>query len=278
MQERGLITMPTGVYTTTKKDGTTYYRASFTFKNKHISLGSFNDIQKASLVYKEACSIVSDSANHWININLQLTSYDKKQFHISFDKYICLINYRDNNIYIKTPIYLCKKYFLYFLDIATILTFNTDDLFYYSTHKIIRRGGYYYVNDFGMQTSILSRYGIHRHSVKGCDYIFRNNDENDYRYENVVVINRYRGVKKQTKNGFITYRTIIHIHGNYIVGDYYNEVTAAIAYNKAIDALQNKTTIHYEKNYLEDMNPIKYMEAYTTIQFSKKFKKFLEKF
>ena len=116
LQKRGLITMPTGVYTTTKKDGTTYYRASLLFKINTSALAVLM-IYKASLVYKEACSIVSDSANHWININLQLTSYDKKQFHISFDKYICLINYRDNNIYIKTPIYLCKKYFLYFLDI-----------------------------------------------------------------------------------------------------------------------------------------------------------------
>lgn len=270
--------IPTGVYKTNKKDGTIYYRASFTFKNKHISLGSFDTMQQASLVYQEACCIVSDYENHWIDANLQLTSYDKNLLNISFDKYICLINYRDNDIYIKNPIYLCKKCFLYFLNMDTVLTFNTDDLFYYSTHKIICRGGYYYVNDFGMQISILSRYGIRRHSVKGRDYIFRNNNENDYRYENVVVINKYHGVQQQIKNGLITYRTTVHIRGNFIVGNYHNEVTAAIAYNKAIDILQNKINVHYEKNYLEDMNSTKYMEAYDHIQFSKKFKEFLDNF
>ena len=51
-----------------------------------------------------------------------------------------------------------------------------------------------------MQTSILSRYGIHRHSVKGQDYIFRNNDENDYRYENILLLSTtIMSVKRQTK-------------------------------------------------------------------------------
>ena len=31
-----------------------------------------------------------------------------------------------------------------------------------------------------------------------------------------------------------------------------------------------------KKNYLEDMNPTKYMETYTIIEFSRKFKKFLK--
>ena len=43
--------MPTGVYIAKKKDNTEYYRVSFTFKNKHISLGSFDDIKKAEKVY-----------------------------------------------------------------------------------------------------------------------------------------------------------------------------------------------------------------------------------
>jgi len=269
--------MPAGVYITNKKDGTKYYRASFTFKNKHISLGSFEDIKKASLVYQEACLIMSDAVHHWIDANAQITSYDKHILNISFEKYISLINYRDNEIYIKTPIYLTKKYFLYFLDSNTVLTFSTDDLFYYSTHKIIRRGGYYYVNDLGIQTSILSRYGIHHHSVKGRDYIFSNNDDTDYRYENIYVINRYNGVIRIEKDGLVKYRTTIHINGNYIVGDYPDEKTAAIAYNKAIDVLQNKISITYEKNYLEDINSISYAAAYTAIQFSKRFNNYIKR-
>lgn len=55
------------------------------------------------------------------------------------------------------------------------------------------------MNDYGMQTSILSRFGIRNHSVKGRDYIFRNGDEHDYRYENVCVINKYNGVNKIEK-------------------------------------------------------------------------------
>lgn len=35
------------------------------------------------------------------------------------------------------------------------------------------RGGYYFVNDYGMQTSILSRFGVRSHSVKGRDYVFK---------------------------------------------------------------------------------------------------------
>lgn len=33
----------TGVYEARKKSGEIYYRASFTYKNKHISLGSSSD-------------------------------------------------------------------------------------------------------------------------------------------------------------------------------------------------------------------------------------------
>ena len=35
--------MATGVYKTTKKDGSVYYRVSITYKNKHISIGSYDD-------------------------------------------------------------------------------------------------------------------------------------------------------------------------------------------------------------------------------------------
>ena len=35
--------MSTGVYQTSKKDGSLYYRASLTYHAKHISLGSSSD-------------------------------------------------------------------------------------------------------------------------------------------------------------------------------------------------------------------------------------------
>lgn len=43
-----------GIYTATKKDGSTYYRASITYLKKHISLGSFTTEELASRTYREA--------------------------------------------------------------------------------------------------------------------------------------------------------------------------------------------------------------------------------
>lgn len=267
--------MPAGVYITKKKDNTEYYRVSFTYKNKHISLGSFEDINKASLVYSEAQDIINDSHTHYIDTDTHATSYPELNLNITFEKYIILLNFRDNNIYIKTPIYLCNRYFLYFLSADNVLTFSTDDLFYYSNHKIMSRGGYYFVNDYGIQTSILARYGIRAHSVKGRDYIFRNGDESDYRYENVYVINRYNGVSVIDKKGRTMYRALIHINGNYIIGDYTSEAQAAIAYNKAADMLKNKTPVNYTRNYIENISSIEYASIYNMVKISKKFREYI---
>ena len=49
-----------GVFQAQKKDGTIYFRSSFTFKNKHISLGSYPNELQASRAYREACLIMSD--------------------------------------------------------------------------------------------------------------------------------------------------------------------------------------------------------------------------
>ncbi len=267
--------MPAGVYITHKKDNTEYYRVSITYKNKHISLGSFDDIKKASNVYYEALSIIDENSSHGINTETFTTTYSDSRLNISFEKFIILINFRDNDIYIKTPIYMCHKYFLYFLSAETVLTFSADDLFYYSNHKIMSRGGYFFVNDYGMQTSILSRYGIRIHSVKGRDYIFRNGNEHDFRYENVQVINPFNGVQKIIKKGRTMYRALIHINGNYIIGDYQSDVQAAIAYNKAIDMLKGKTTIAYTPNYIESLSNIEYASLYNMIKISKKFRDYI---
>ena len=170
----------TGVYEARKKSGEIYYRASFTYKNKHISLGSSSDEASCHAMYNEACEIINNSSDHWIDTDHRTTSYNEAMT-LSLGKYISLINFRDNNIYIKTPIYMCHKYFLYFLKEHEVLQFSTDDLFYYSNHTIMSRGGYYFVNDYGMQTSILSRFGVRSHSVKGRDYVFKNGDTHDYR-------------------------------------------------------------------------------------------------
>lgn len=264
--------MPTGVFTAFKKDKTEYYRASVTFLGKHISLGSFDQADAAANAYREALEVLYRSDLHYIDENLLTTTYSDRPMHLSFEKYILLINFRDHRIYIKTPIYLCQKYFLYFLAESMVLRFDTDDLFYYSNHKIMARGGYYFVNDFGMQTGILSRYGIRAHAVKGRDYVFRNGDENDYRYENVLVINRYNGVSQIRRNGRIYYRAVLHINGNYVIGDYTAETEAAIAYNKAADLIQPFNGVAYARNYIENISSIEYASVYNALKLSGKFR------
>ena len=48
----------TGVYETTKKDGSVYYRSSVTYKGRHISLGSHENAQSAHLAYRLALSVL----------------------------------------------------------------------------------------------------------------------------------------------------------------------------------------------------------------------------
>lgn len=269
--------MPAGVYITHKKDNTEYYRVSITFRNKHISLGSYAHKATAARVYEEAKEILAQPDRYAIQPETAETSYERHGLALPFEKFVILVNYRDNGIYIKTPIYLCDKYFLYFIALDTALLFDTDDLFYYSNHKIMSRGGYLFVNDYGMQTSILSRYGIRPHSVKGRDYLFRNGNEHDLRYENVYVINRFYGVSLITKKGHTIYRCAIHINGSYLIGDYQKETHAAIAYNKAVDMLKGKTDVHYATNYVENISPIEYASIYNMVKISKKFRNYVSR-
>ena len=78
-------------------------------------------------------------------------------------------------MYIKTPIYLRPNYLSYYFSKNEEYKFDIDDLFFYSQHKILRRGGRLFVNEYGMQTSIFSRYGIPSHGVPGRDFTFANN-------------------------------------------------------------------------------------------------------
>ena len=45
-----------------------------------------------------------------------------------------------------------------------------------------------YVNHYGMQLTLLGRYGIKTHAVNGRDFCFVNGDENDFRYSNLKII------------------------------------------------------------------------------------------
>ncbi len=250
-----------GVYTTNKKDGSTYYRAGITYKAKHISLGSSEDEMRAAAMYQEACLIVGDEGGA-ISLDTLTSHIDA----LPFAKAITLLNYRDNGLYIKNPIYLMKGYFLYYLDSDHILKFANDDLFYYSSHKIIRRGGHLFVNDYGMQYNILSRYGIKDYSVMGKDYSFANGDSTDYRYSNIIVINKYHGVRAITEAGRTLYEAKLHLRGNILIGRYSDQAKAAVAYNKAVDfARQWGYKKDFIENYVIELSPREYAELYSTL-------------
>lgn len=262
--------MASGVYNAKRKDGSIYFRSNITYHSKHISLGSFDTEAEAHEAYNQAQIILSDR-----QINIDNVSFT--HFILRFDKIISLINFRDNGIYFNSPIYLYSNFFRYFITPTLDFKFDRDDLFYYSNHRILKRNGHLYVNDYGMQYSILNRYGIKSHSVAGRDYMFANGDDTDYRYSNIIVINRYFGVSRFTKNGIFLYKSHIHINGVFIVGIFRDENTAAVAYNKAVDeAHRHGINKNFPENYIEDLSARDYADIYTSISLSKKYMNFLK--
>lgn len=259
-----------GVYLAYKKDKTSYYRSSITFRNKHISLGSFATEQEAHQAYLEAGSLLTNSSTAFDDV-FSLSTI------LSFDKVISLLNFRDNHIYFNNPIYLRNNYFVYYLSPSEELKFDIDDLFYYSSHKIMRRQGHLFVSDYGMQLNILSRYGIKNYAVAGRDYYFANEDATDFRYSNIIIVNRYYGVTKMLLPNACSYKVKIHINGNYTVGTYREEEEAAIAYNKAVD-LAKKSGIdkNFQTNYIDGYSPRQYADIYSQIKISKKYLEYLE--
>lgn len=250
-----------GTFQATKKDGTIYYRSSITYKSKHISLGSFSTNEEAHIAYIEAGKLLSDSS-------LSLDSYTNDSM-LSFEKWVVLINFRDNNIYFGTPIYVRPKFFYYYLTQKIRLTFDIDDLFFYASHKISRRGGHLFVADYGMQLTIAARYGIKNYAVLNKDYRFINGDIYDYRYENIEILNTYHGVSLTTKTGKKKYCAKLHIHGNYTIGYYETALEAAIAYNKAIDMVKrNGCTKNFMQNEMEGISPSIYADIYSKLKVS----------
>lgn len=257
----------TGVYEARKKDNSIYYRASLTHHGKHISLGSFETHDAAYDCYLLARRILED-------FTLRLEDYTPEQ-PISFEKWVILHNLRDNGLYFPTPIYLRPSFFLYYMTPERILKFDKDDLFYYSSHKIMARGNHLFVSDYGMQVNILNRYGIMNYGVCGRDYFFINKDENDFRYANISIVNRYHGVSEQPGLQGSVYLAKIHIKGHVKIGEYLTETEAAIAYNKAIDILRkNGSKKQYIQNFLEDISPKKYAEIYSELEISPRIYKY----
>ena len=252
-----------GVFSAVKKSGEVYFRASLTCKQKHISLGSYSTPQSAHLAYLEGNRLLSDT-------DITLLSYTAAS-PLPFEKWVCLLNFRDNGIYFGNPIYVGQKLFYYYMSPSHILKFDMDDLFYFSSHKIMCRGNHYFVADYGMQVNIASRFGIKNYAVPGVDFRFRNDDCTDFRRENLEIFNSYHGVRIIQKNGQLRYAVRIHVNGNFLVGIYDSPLEAAIAYNKAVDCLwRNGITKKYTLNYIEGLSPSKYVEIYTNLKISPK--------
>lgn len=261
--------MLAGVYYARKKSGELYYRASITYLNKHISLGSYSTELKAHRAYTLAGRILNNPSRY------KISNYPPSCI-LSFDKWVVLINVRDNKIYIRNPIYIKKRYFLYYIDNNTAYKFDAEDLFYFARHKIIRRGGHMFTSEYGMQVNIMSRYGIKNYAVAGRDFIFVNGDDTDFRYSNIEIINRYNGVTRILKKGIPIYQAKIHINGDYIIGRYTSEDEAAIAYNKAADLLKDKgLNKNYAQNYIDGLDEIAYASMYQRIRISKKLKELI---
>lgn len=250
-----------GVYPTTLKDGTASYRASITYRQKHISLGSFPEEKEAHAAYLLALSVLSGHT-------AKILDY-KQTSPLSFEKWVVLINLRDNGIYFATPIYLMKTYFLYYLEPELELKFDLEDLFYYASHKIMRRGSHLFVADYGMQVNLSSRYGIKNYAVQGKDFRFINGDPCDYRYENIEILNTYHGVSVVHEKNAVKYRARIHLRSYYLIGYYDSAIEAAIAYNKAVDIVKkNYPDKNYELNYIQELKASEYAALYDKVTIS----------
>ena len=251
-----------GVFQAQKKDGTLYYRSSITFRSKHISLGSFPTEKEAHLAYKEAKTLLETEEL------LLPDDYDSaKNPFLPFSKWISLLNFKNNGYYIKTPIYLRSNFFSYYLSPTDVLIFDADDLFYYSNHSIMRRGNHLFVAEYGMQTSIHTRYGIRNFARRDIDFRFVNGDTNDFRYSNIEIINPYQGVTKKEGKTKPCYIAKIHIHGDFVIGKYESLTEAAIAYNKAVNILKDSgSKKQFEKNFIEELSGKEYKTIYEKIK------------
>ena len=257
-----------GVFQAKKKNGEIYFRSSVTFRGKHISLGSFATEQGAHQAYCTAVNLLKSQ--------ICFLPDDYHTCELPFSKWVVLNNFKNNGIYIKTPIYLQTNYFEYYLSKEDVLLFDADDLFYYSNHSIMRRGGHLFVADYGMQVNIASRYGIKNFAVEKRDYRFVNGNDHDFRYANIEILNSYHGVSRQQNVYPVVYVAKIHVNGDRIIGRYPTDTEAAVAYNKAADQLRAAgIEIQYASNYISELSSEEYHRIYCEISFEPRFSNYI---
>ena len=239
------------IYPTVERNKT-QFKVYFLYQTHKIYLGAFPSLAIAESVLREAEAIML----------LPPGPPNFPESHLNYKKVVCLCNLRDHHTYIKNPIYLFPTYFSYYLSKDMILLFDLKDLFFFSTYKIYKRGNYLYTQDHISQQNLLSRFDIQNHSVLGKDYYFKNNNCYDFRRENLVIINHYKGVSKKEKGAQTLYITSIYTTKNIILGHYASEIEAAIAYNKGIDLLRARGI---EKNFVPNEIPFLTKSEYKQI-------------
>lgn len=240
-------------------NGKTQYKLYFVFESNKLYLGTYPSMKTAEKVLEEAEALMAslEGPPHFEHTLLD------------YKKIVSLCNFRDHKKYLKNPIYLYATYFHYYLSKDCILIFDSRDLLYFSTYKIYKRGNYLYTQDSISQKSILSRFGIPNHSVINKDYFFKNGNPYDFRSENLVIVNNYKGVKQKINNNQPIYTSYIHIKTNLVLGHYESEIEAAIAYNKAIDLLRQQNRLHdYTYNTIPYITEAEYMAIYNSISLS----------
>ncbi len=237
----------------------TKYKTYFLYEAHKLYLGTYPTMECAKKVIDEAKELM----------NLPAGPPEFGTYSLNYKKIVSLCNLRDNKSYIKNPIYLYPTHFTYYLSKDCVLTFDLKDLLYFSTYKIYKRGNYLYTQDAISQQSILSRYGIPNHSVINKDYIFKNNNPYDFRYNNIEIINGYKGVTKKLKDNTEIYIAYIYIKTNLIIGHYSSEIEAAIAYNKAVDILsKHNLDKDYTYNTIPFITKAEYEAIYNNLTIS----------
>lgn len=159
-----------------------------------------------------------------------------------------------------------------------MLTFDIEDLFYYSGHKIMSRGGYFFVNELRYADQYFSTLRYPQPLRKRKRLFIPQRWRTRFPLFQCCHCQRYNGVEQIEKNGRILYKTRIHINGNYTIGTYTSENEAAIAYNRAIDLLAEQLPDfkNYTRNYIEGLSHIEYASIYNTVKISRRFRRYIE--
>ena len=239
------------------------FRVYYLYKTKKIYLGLYNNSESASLAY--------DFVQQIFEGDLTVDAYTV-DIPISFDKFISCINFRDSNFYFKTPIYVYKDCFKYYLKPDLVLTFDLKDLLFFSNTRIHKRRDYLYTYMGDHQENILRRFGFTKSMIYLKDYRFKNGDRYDFRRENIEVINHYYGVKKEKRYNQPTYVARIALQNTSLtIGHYETEIQAAIAYNKAADLVNYRLEDSpYPLNSFPFLTRQEYQDLYDELVISKR--------